>query len=325
MKGQFLILIVMIIVIIFTVGILAVNGETRNEALKDKNDKNITTNNEKIPPAPDYYYEDWVEPDDEEYYKFDIHPITPEKGITGGILIYYGHFVKPPYKVEIKNGEVLVNNLPVQRGPEKVLKKLSDRHKKREKAHLDSIKYPPELVARWNKCVKFNMKLEEKYRELNARIEKKEITEREAMEQMRTILSSSPEVKHFVHVAWNYVSIYHSDNECGGYVIRKPEKSPEITKKEFIKRKDEALKLSQELWSIKLNRYTNFNFGGYGASESNKVLKKIIKILKSKNTIQYKTYKLFKADLGGLRNAKLLLHNFNLIGYEEWFKEKNNE
>ena len=54
-------------------------------------------------------------PGDEEVYKVKINPITPAEGINTGALLYYGHLVRPPYKVEMVYKDyrckVLVNNL----------------------------------------------------------------------------------------------------------------------------------------------------------------------------------------------------------------------
>ncbi|MBN2134920.1 MAG: hypothetical protein JW737_04250, partial [Acidobacteria bacterium] len=81
----------------------------------------------------------WYEEGDEKLYKFDINPITPESGIKGGLLIYYGHYVKPPYKVTMNfkyNSDeknlchINVNGLslfPGHRVHEKMLKIKSER------------------------------------------------------------------------------------------------------------------------------------------------------------------------------------------------------
>jgi hypothetical protein len=47
------------------------------------------------------------------YYKMDINQITPAEGITTGHLIAYGHYIKPPYKVEVRDTCVFVNNVQV--------------------------------------------------------------------------------------------------------------------------------------------------------------------------------------------------------------------
>ncbi|MBN2135599.1 MAG: hypothetical protein JW737_07715, partial [Acidobacteria bacterium] len=82
---------------------------------EDKKVKSANTNKqeEDIQPPGD---ENWYETGDEDVYKFEINPITPKEGITGGILIYYGHFIKPPYKIENRGLEIYVNNLCVHPG-----------------------------------------------------------------------------------------------------------------------------------------------------------------------------------------------------------------
>ncbi|MDO9390939.1 MAG: hypothetical protein Q7U71_04105 [bacterium] len=47
------------------------------------------------------------------YYKMEINPITPSAGITTGHVIAYGHYIRPPYKVEVRDTCVFVNNVQV--------------------------------------------------------------------------------------------------------------------------------------------------------------------------------------------------------------------
>jgi|GEM_PF-2468567 len=46
-------------------------------------------------------------------YKIDIHQVTPDSGITTGHIIAYGHYIKPPYKVEVKDTIVYVNGVQI--------------------------------------------------------------------------------------------------------------------------------------------------------------------------------------------------------------------
>jgi hypothetical protein len=46
-------------------------------------------------------------------YKVDIKQITPKDGIKTGHLIAYGHYIKPPYKIEVKDSILTVNNVQI--------------------------------------------------------------------------------------------------------------------------------------------------------------------------------------------------------------------
>lgn len=45
-----------------------------------------------------------------ELFKMDIKPVTPSEGIMTGHVILYGHYIKSPYKVEIKDDTLLFLN-----------------------------------------------------------------------------------------------------------------------------------------------------------------------------------------------------------------------
>ena len=70
--------------------------------------------------------EDWIESGDKELYTLKMNCITPKTGITGGTLIYFGIYVKPPYELRIVDNTLLINNLPFY-GPLEFRKKLSER------------------------------------------------------------------------------------------------------------------------------------------------------------------------------------------------------
>lgn len=48
-----------------------------------------------------------------ELYRMPIEQITPKDGIWTGHIIAYGHYIKPPYKVEVKDTTVLINNVQI--------------------------------------------------------------------------------------------------------------------------------------------------------------------------------------------------------------------
>lgn len=47
------------------------------------------------------------------YYKIDIKQITPKEGITTGHVIAYGHYIKPPYKIEVRDTIVFINDVQI--------------------------------------------------------------------------------------------------------------------------------------------------------------------------------------------------------------------
>jgi hypothetical protein len=52
-----------------------------------------------------------IKPEEEPaLYKTEISQVTPQSGITTGHVIAYGHYIKPPYKVEIKKDTMLFIN-----------------------------------------------------------------------------------------------------------------------------------------------------------------------------------------------------------------------
>jgi hypothetical protein len=47
-------------------------------------------------------------------HKIDIAPITPKDGIKTGIVIAYGHVIKPPYKIYYEGDNLMINNVQVR-------------------------------------------------------------------------------------------------------------------------------------------------------------------------------------------------------------------
>ncbi len=46
-------------------------------------------------------------------YRMPINQITPKDGIWTGHVIAYGHYIKPPYKIEVRDTMVFINNVQV--------------------------------------------------------------------------------------------------------------------------------------------------------------------------------------------------------------------
>jgi hypothetical protein len=52
-----------------------------------------------------------IKPEEEPaLYRTEIRPETPDKGITTGHVVAYGHYIKPPYRVEIRSDTMLFIN-----------------------------------------------------------------------------------------------------------------------------------------------------------------------------------------------------------------------
>ena len=45
--------------------------------------------------------------------KIDLKPITPKDGIKTGLVIAYGHVIKPPYKVYIEDSKIMINGVQI--------------------------------------------------------------------------------------------------------------------------------------------------------------------------------------------------------------------
>jgi hypothetical protein len=74
------------------------------------------------------------------YYKIEINPITPSEGITTGHVIAYGHYIKPPYKVEVRDTCVFINNVQVWPPLQTKSKKEEDEKNKKTVDEIKSIK-----------------------------------------------------------------------------------------------------------------------------------------------------------------------------------------
>lgn len=43
----------------------------------------------------------------------DIKPVAPASGITTGLVVVYGHVIKPPYKFSVEGNAISINSVPV--------------------------------------------------------------------------------------------------------------------------------------------------------------------------------------------------------------------
>lgn len=47
------------------------------------------------------------------YYKININQVTPDSGINTGHVIAYGHYIKPPYKIEVRDTIIFINDVQI--------------------------------------------------------------------------------------------------------------------------------------------------------------------------------------------------------------------
>lgn len=86
-------------------------------------------------------------------YKMPIKQITPKDGIETGHVIAYGHYIKPPYKVEVKivDGDtgVYINNVKVE--PPLYLPGFQPKRSKQTPAEYDSVmkQYQARFIELW--------------------------------------------------------------------------------------------------------------------------------------------------------------------------------
>jgi hypothetical protein len=110
-------------------------------------------------------------PGDEDVYKVKINPITPAEGINTGALLYYGHLVRPPYKVEMVykyyRCKVLVNNLDIVGFDNNIMQSYSEGMIKQAfKDSPEQMQKQLDMVKQWVVVVELSeeyMAMEKKY------------------------------------------------------------------------------------------------------------------------------------------------------------------
>lgn len=265
--------------------------------------------------------EKWYEEGDEELYKFDIHPVTPKKGITGGILIYYGHFVKPPYKVERKGLEIFINGLCVHPGHDAFEKKLS---KIKTKRMLKDFQMTSELDKFYTATKQISADVHKHYES----IVKKYGYSKETLPERRKALKE-------------FVSKHPLVSECKGYDAGLPQVSYKvkgtnrwfgigietgmetIPKKVIQKRKLDDIVFETNYWEKRLKKnMIIFHSTQTEYSESLKDLTKIKKIILTKTLNINRVKEIFKL-VREIDNSKGIAFNFDIEKIQRW--ESRNE
>ncbi len=264
--------------------------------------------------------EKWYEEDDEELYKFDINPVTSRTGITGGILLYYGHFIQPPYKLERKESQIYINGLRVEPGDLIFQGRVNDakfRHMMKRYKPTNEEKRIREIETKiGNEVRKLFSEILKKYgnssKTKHKRIEA--LSEygknNPDIEEFKIYYDPYPEFEFKVRGAKNVYGIQLRD---GKDIINPIMKEIYNIKeaKEALKYWEKNLKESVIVKSISTNHYLDV-----------KEITKVIKILDSKAKKSKKIARLYQL-LGNLDTAKCMYYNLNYQQLEKWMRKND--
>jgi hypothetical protein len=263
--------------------------------------------------------EGWIEPGDKELYTLKLNCITPNTGITGGVLIYFGIYVKPPYELKIVADTLLINNLPYY-GPIDFRKKGYERWM----ARINAIKLSDEQEEYISRLGKVIAEIKRKHDELIEKYKDDyEIKIKEVMNDLDLFLKNydqidsyriSPgilvefKIKKDLHKNMNHLVLRKTLR-----TIRDPETDPPAC--ESDKRYLESLLAHSfvEKYQVEMR-----------VSPNNELYLKAAFILQSNMTDIEKIKKLYVL-LGNIYKAKLVFYNFNYTEFLTDFGEKQND
>jgi hypothetical protein len=181
--------------------------------------------------------------EEEELYRMPLKQVTPKDGIWTGHIIAYGHYIKPPYKVEVKDTFVYVNNVQIfpvlitegEKKRREEEKRITSEHKKKRAEVRKKVEGDPELL-------KLIQKAKEAYRKV---IKKGRTKRREAFRAAADVFTSSGSVDS-VDVALNYITVYFTGMNLS-YLITEVDfdsslkKTPEEIE-QLVKQEEEMIK-----------------------------------------------------------------------------------
>ena len=279
--------------------------------------------------------EKWVEEDDEQFYKFDIHPITPKEGITTGVVIYFGHYIRPPYKVEAR-GEgwdtaVYINGLQVDPAPKNIIEKLDQRNNiMRDRRQInEGISLSKEEEKNIHSSHEVLMEVDNYYRDLLRKYKLSDEGKKQIYSELKNYLSNHPLIDHYrLKSVFNFsyhvkgLSIFDWEN----YTIDDPEellRSDEEKQAEKLKRRVYYTKLSVDniIYSLRNSGciYLSRNISDLWMDELQGLSIALNSNLSNKN----KVAKIYQILGGPLENAKYFYYNFNNSQFKSDFgKEK---
>jgi hypothetical protein len=189
-------------------------------------------------------------------HKIDINPITPKDGVKTGLIIAYGHVIKPPYKIYYEGDNLMINNVQVQ--PSLVRERDRIIHKKKS------------ISTEERKKLGKKVKLREAAQKLYINGLKTKLIEEVQDEITELILKSSDVYKDPIWISDKSIELKIVGSELSGTMIfqKKPivKKSPEAKRKWHEKRTKEMHEsMLKSLKSTLETGYTLifFSSGGY--------------------------------------------------------------
>lgn len=323
MSCLFCLLFILISIIIFpfqktnnksNIGNFVKQGESKNIIYnKQDNRKEI----DDIEPPEE---EDWIEPGDKELYTLKLNCITPKTGITGGTLIYFGIYVKPPYELKIVDNTLLTNNLPFY-GPLEFRKKLSERWMAKIKEKTILSDKEKEYFSRLHKVVE---EIKNKHDLLIAKFKDDYDTKTtEIIKDLDNFLKNHPEIDYYKIYPGIYIefkiknrlfeSLYSVELRKTLRTIRDPETDPPANENDKNHLESLLKDSFVEKYPAELNPFSSVEIYLQAANLINSSLSDIEKIKK--------LYIL----LEDLDKAKLVFYNFNYYDFIEDFGVKKND
>jgi len=266
-------------------------------------------------------------------YKTSLNVQTPDEGIATGHVIAYGHYIKPPYKVEIKNDTMLFVNgiqlLPIL--PSKIKREEARRTREKDKEAIDiSEPYRKRLRALINKGEKLYKEITpKKGREAAVKAFSELLKEDSLMVDVKVVSRQKEYV--LLEVQYYLPGLFMPPGDPLGELVElsmsSSEPAPTISNEE---RNEKRLK-------NKKRSFVNLREGTEADLKEGKVIiisgswfvgfemdfLRIVRVLRDTNqTFNQKLEKLCSRDIGFIENeAKELLYNYNPDEWPEFEKE----
>lgn len=130
--------------------------------------------------------------------KAPIHPEHPTEGIKTGLVVAYGHVIRPPYKVEIRDGGLVVNGVPITNNP------VAIREEEKRKKRFKDRPQPPEEVEEDIKFGKVFTKANDFFRE-----NKGKMPDEELHKKILDMLQGFPGHKDITWAHGDWLSYWH--------------------------------------------------------------------------------------------------------------------
>jgi len=224
-------------------------------------------------------------------YRIEIHQKTPAEGIETGHVIAYGHYVKPPYKIEVKDTIVYVNG--VQIFPPLVTEGEKERRVKEEIATKEYKKKEAEVrrkVESDSELIQLKQKAMEAYR----KAAKEGKRGRDPLRAAAEIFKASPRVDD-VYVGGNAIAVYFKGMRPS-YLITQEDFDPSLRKtpeeiEKIVKQEEKMRKKTwEDLYSMAEKEGYPPNRYGWKLKEANDEAKFLRGLLKGGGAVRYETH-----------------------------------